>query len=131
MAGLLESTQRKWMTECVSDVHSCCGASVWAYLCEIYPDIRESLPCGRREVAKRLLEFSGLEGYVRYLMETTPAEETDSPDRGDVGLVSVPGLGLTCAIHTGVRWMIRGECSLTLVDADHVVAWRTGTCPRQ
>lgn len=65
----------------------------------------------------------GLEAYARRLMLSIGWREVDDPKRGDVGVVDIPGMGLTCAICLGSIWMAKGARRVITIEAQHVAAW--------
>lgn len=75
-----------------------------------------------------LREEGGLEAYARSLMATLPWHEVSLPERGDVGVVDFPEMGLTCAIFGGFKWMAKGPHNVLALAAPHVAAWRVTEC---
>lgn len=57
-------------------------------------------------------------------MKRLGCARTTAPLRGDVGLVDLPGSGLTAAICTGQLWAARGDHAVVFTAAVPVVAWR-------
>lgn len=75
-----------------------------------------------------LRDEGGLEKYARSLVEPLGWREIASPARGDVGVVMMPEMGLTCAISLGTRWMAKGNRFVLTLSAPHVAAWRLDQC---
>lgn len=70
----------------------------------------------------------GLEAYARRLMIGLGWDEVADPARGDVGVAIIPGMGLTCAISLGSKWMAKGAGRVLTVAAPHKAAWRFTGC---
>jgi len=76
--------------------------------------------------AERILRRAGgFERYCHHVMELLGCPTTVNPERGDVGLVNIPGTGLTFCLCTGQKWAARAEAGAVLVvQAEPVAAWR-------
>lgn len=70
-----------------------------------------------------LREHGGLEAYSRELILSLGWREVAEPGRGDVGVVRIKGMGLTCAISLGSMWMAKGPHHVLIVRAPHRAAW--------
>lgn len=134
MAGLLTPeailslTIREWArTGC--DPYPC-GLEVWRYANALSGMDAAPLPThtSRAAMVRLLKREGGLEQYARRLMLSIGWSEVADPVRGDVAVVDIPGMGLTCAICLGERWMAKGGHHVLTVPAPHVAAWRLSGC---
>jgi hypothetical protein len=132
--AILLQTIREWASsEC--DPYPC-GMAVWRYVNAVSGLEPPALPDHQERKAMQTLlrEEGGLEPYARSLMATLPWREINLPDRGDVGVVEFPEMGLTCAIclgHSflsGARWMAKGAGFVLTLPAPHRAAWRVTGC---
>lgn len=81
-----------------------------------------------------LREMGGLEAYARNLMLSLSWREigeAEAPERGDVGVVAMPHIGLTCAIYLGRGWMAKGAHLVLTLPAPHRAAWRVDGCHKR
>lgn len=125
---ILSQTIRQWAgTGC--DPYPC-GLEVWRYVNASTGLEAKPLPLhtSRRAMAKLLQDEGGLEEYARGLMLSIGWSEVAAPERGDVGVVDLPGMGLTCAISLGARWMAKGPHRVLIVAAPHRAAWSFTGC---
>lgn len=76
------------------------------------------------EANRILRRHGGFQAYCELVFARLGLEATDKPVRGDVGLVDIPGTGLTACLCLGSSWAARGEGSFTMVQAPAVIAWR-------
>lgn len=81
------------------------------------------------DAARILRAAGGYAEYCRRAMEVLGCPPTEKPQRGDVGLVDIPGIGLTFCICLGALWAARGDRRLIIMPASHVLAWEV-SCPR-
>lgn len=125
MAGLLTEIAREWAAEKPVTRFSC-GIEAWAYVHRLAGLPAPALPAHgtRRELVDLLKPRGGLIEYARSLMLSIGWEETDTPERGDVGIIVLPYIGRTCAICLGDKWMVRGERLVLITPASAVAAWR-------
>lgn len=79
-------------------------------------------------MATLLRQEGGLEPYARGLMLSLSWREGRELARGDVGLVEIPGMGLTCAIWLGSKWMAKGPSRVLIVAAPHLASWSPPSC---
>lgn len=130
MAGLLDATIRRWASTPCNPFP--CGEEVYVYACGIAGVDPEPLPQHktRQQVAWLLREKGGLINYAGSLVEAmgwsrlaVPGD--DRATRGDVGVVTLPGMGATCAICLGDNWAAKGD-GFVLIRPALVVsaAWR-------
>lgn len=126
MAHLLTDIQREWMQQDFAWGRTDCGLGVLDYVCRatgrrpaIWPEHTDEASAGAL-----LVRWGGLLAYASALMSEMGLAQTDNPGAGDVGIVCPPIVGETCAIHTGRRWMLRGQRRVALLPLDHVRAWR-------
>lgn len=114
-AGLLEATLRRWAAEPCALFP--CGLDVWAYCCARAG--REVAPLPehqqRRQMTALLRAHGGLASYAGSLIEPLGWRRTEALQRGDVGVIDLPKMGKTCALFTGERWAVRGDCMVALV----------------
>lgn len=125
---ILRATIREWAsTGC--DPYPC-GLEVWRYANTVSGAEPPPLPehIDRAAMVALLREKGGLEAYARSLMLSLGWREVDDPQRGDVGVVDIPGMGLTCAISLGSKWMAKGAHHVLTLPAPHVAAWRFTGC---
>lgn len=126
--AILQSTIREWASTGCDPFP--CGADVWAYACKVSGLPIPPLPKHptRKAVATLLRNEGGLEAYARRLMLSLNWREIAEPGRGDVGVVVIPGMGLTCAISLGSKWMAKGPHRVLTISAPHRAAWSYGEC---
>jgi hypothetical protein len=107
-----------------------CGLEVWRYANAISGRDPEPLPdhTSRKAMVELLQHEGGLEQYARRLMLSIGWKEVPDPARGDVAVVDLPGMGLTCSISLGSKWMAKGPHRVLTVAAPHVAAWRLSGC---
>jgi len=120
---ILQATIRRWAsTGC--DPYPC-GYEVWQYVNQVSGVEPEQLPPhqSRRQMLELLRNEGGLMAYAASLMAKLGWAETAHPKRGDVGVVDLPGMGLTCAVFLGSSWMAKGPNKIVTVAADHKAAW--------
>lgn len=129
--GKLQSTIKLWASTPCSAYP--CGLEVWRYACLVSGIEPPELPehQSRREMLELLKEKGGLEQYARELMLSLGWSEVGSPARGDVGVVDFQGMGVTCAISLGIKWMAKGPGNVLTVSAPHRAIWRFQGCRRQ
>lgn len=103
---------------------------MWRYACEISGVEAPELPehHERKAMLTLLRSEGGLTPYAGRLMMALQWEPVADPQRGDVGTVFLPEMGLTCAISLGRRWMAKGDGFVISVPAPHVAAWRFTGC---
>lgn len=126
MAGLLNETLRRWArTDCDPLP---CGLEVWRYCCEAAAVPVEPLPYHQdNESAAALLKANGgLVSYAGSLIEPLGWRPIpiDEIRRGDVGVVTIPAMGKTCALFAGRLWAVKGDRNVLLVNATPLKAWR-------
>lgn len=76
------------------------------------------------EANRILRRHGGFQAYCELVFARLGLKTTDAPVRGDVGLVDIPGTGLTACLCLGKSWGARGEGSFTMVQAEAAIAWR-------
>lgn len=110
-----------------------CGLAVWRYACAISGIDAPALPEHQttRAMVGLLRDQGGLEQYARTLITALGWQEVPDPQRGDVGVIDLPGSGLTCAICLGALWMAKGRCFVVTVRATPLAAWSFRKCHRQ
>ena len=75
------------------------------------------------EAQRILRRHGGFQAYCELVFAQLGLQVTAQPVRGDVGLVDIPGTGLTACLCLGNSWAARGEGSFTMVQAAAVIAW--------
>lgn len=125
---ILRNTIREWASTGCDPFP--CGISVWRYVCEVSGVPAPELPDHRERKAMQTLlrREGGLEQYSRSLMLGLGWSEITDPARGDVAVVKMPEMGLTCAISLGRTWMAKGKGFVLTLPAPHVAAWRFDGC---
>lgn len=131
----LAATIRQWASTPCSPFP--CGEEVWAYAARVCRRAAPRLPRHRThaEVARLLRREGGLPAYAARLMASIGWDHVARPARGDVGLVDIPAMGLTCAIcleagEPDALWMAKGARQLLVITAPHIDVWRM-PCPRR
>lgn len=126
--AILSRTIREW-ARFGCDAYPC-GLEVWRYVNAISNRPADPLPdhTSRKAMLELLQQEGGLEAYARRLMLSIGWKEVLEPMRGDVGVVDLPGMGLTCAISLGSKWMAKGPHRVLTVAAPHVAAWSFHGC---
>jgi hypothetical protein len=133
VAGLLERTISAWSREPCDPFP--CGTEVWRYACSVAGVPVPALPehRTRRAVTALLREHGGLIPYAASLVEPLGWTRLEVPgagviQRGDVGVVLIPGMGATCAIYLGRRWMAKGDRAILITEAAPLAAWSAPQC---
>lgn len=127
---ILSRTIRDWAsTGCAPHP---CGLEVWRYVNARSGREAPELPehQSKKAMATLLRKEGGLEAYARRLMLSLGWQEISEPGRGDVGVVEIGGIGLTCAISLGSKWMAKGAHHVLTLPAPHVAAWSFHQCPK-
>lgn len=121
---------RRWAAEPFAYGRSDCGLSVLDHVarasgCEVKPRPRyrsalgAALYCARR---------GGMARALGALIEPIGCTVTEQPERGDVGIVDLPGIGLTTVLCVAggnpPRWAARGSAEVFVVPGAAVKAWR-------
>lgn len=75
------------------------------------------------EAQRILRRHGGFRPFCELVFARLGLEVTTAPLRGDVGLVDIPGTGLTACLCVGASWAARGEGCFTLVQASADIAW--------
>lgn len=75
------------------------------------------------EAQRILRQHGGFQAYCELVFARFGLAVTETPVRGDIGLVDIPDTGLTACLCLGSSWAARGEGSFTLVQAPAVIAW--------
>lgn len=135
MAGLLErdwnrdpvrATVRFWAATPFVWGPDDCGVSVLKYVEKrLGRKIKVRPTHTGARTAKLLLFLNG--GFVKYgekIAEELGVEETDSPQRGDVGLIDIPKQGLTACLCLGQHWAAKGDKEILFLDAEPVISWK-------
>lgn len=88
--------------------------------------------CSSAIGAARIVERAGgMMALCRRDLGALGCMPTFGPDRGDVGLVDLPGAGLTLCLCVGAgRWAARAERGIVMLPAAAAFAWRL-PCPQQ
>jgi hypothetical protein len=126
--AILARTIREWASSGCNPYP--CGLEVWLYVNAISNRPADPLPdhTSRKAMLELLQQEGGLEAYARRLMLSIGWKEVLEPMRGDVGVVDFPGLGFTCAICLGSKWMAKGPHHVLTVAAPHRAAWSFEGC---
>lgn len=133
MAGFLAepillATIREWAsTGC--DAHPC-ALAVGRYMAKVSGLPLPAIPDhpDRKAVATLLRERGGLVRYAGEIAASLSWRVAAAPGRGDVGVIDVPAMGLTCAICLGRSWVAKGHYNVLTVSAPHVAAWSYEGC---
>lgn len=131
MARLLAETVRRWASTPCAPLP--CGLEVWRYCCELRGVDVTPLPPHETalQAAKLLKRHGGLAAYAGSLIEPLgwqPLRQAEPLQRGDVGVISIPAMGETCALFLGPRWAAKGDRSVLIVNGDRLAAWRLPSC---
>ncbi|MBV2147879.1 hypothetical protein KRZ98_06190 [Sphingobium sp. AS12] len=148
MAGLLSPGPSRLETELLATIRQwasspCdpfpCARDTLVYACRVSRVAVPRLPAhgGRRDISRVLKANGGLVAYAGTMMAQLGWETVGTPARGDVGVVDIPAMGLTCAIclegpgdiADPALWMARGDRQLLVITAPHRQAWSM-SCPR-
>lgn len=86
--------------------------------------------------AQRILQrWGGFEAYCSMVMAQLGCPTTVNPERGDVGLVRLPDVGLTMCLCIGELWAARGDHEVLTARCEPEIAWRVvaggSQCPRR
>lgn len=148
MARLLSPERSRLETELLATIRQwasspCdpfpCARDTLAYACRVSRVAVPRLPPhhARRDVARVLKAHGGLIAYADAMMTRLGWAAAATPARGDVGVVDMPVMGLTCAICLDgptdagnvALWMARGDRQLLVITAPHRQSWSL-SCPR-
>lgn len=84
------------------------------------------------KTARLLLALNG--GFARYaaaLLGELGLTQTDTPARGDVGLIDIPEQGLTMCLCLGNGWIAKGDREVLFIkDLKPAIAWKVPACPK-
>ena len=124
----------RWASEPFDMVSANCGISVAGYAARV---TGQRVPrwlnaFGRLGVARLMRGRRAFLAAATRAMADLGCPETDAPERGDVGMVDLPGTGLTACIcawpaHAGAReamWIARGDGEALIAPGVAVKAWR-------
>jgi len=127
---LLDQTIRQWASSGCDPYP--CGLEVWRYANAATGREPEPLPdhTSRKAMLQLLQHEGGLEQYARRLMLSIGWQEVAEPVRGDVGVVAIEGMGATCAICLGSKWLAKGPHRVLIVAAPLIAAWSLPECPK-
>lgn len=140
MAGLLTAgalreaaiadTLKAWASRPWDWPRTNCGVSVLAYVETVRGRCLAPSPHGLGEVStgRMLARAGGFEAYCAGAMEQLGCRPTETPARGDVGLVELPS-GLTACLCLGPSWAARGDGEVVTWTGPAARAWRV-ECPR-
>ena len=134
MAGLLEKTVRQWASTPFVYGQSCCGVSILRYVESATGKRLTVQPThsGRR-TAQLLLALNF--GFVRYasaIMAELGCDTTEAPEAGDVGLLDIPGMGVTACLCLGKSWAAKGDYELlSIADIAPIKAWKVPQCHKR
>jgi len=123
---------RRWASEPFDDLRANCAISVASYAARA---TGQHLPTWMQRIS-RIGAARIMAREERFLtiadrgMAKLGCSETGAPKRGDVGLIVLPGSGLTAAICTGRLWAARGDRETVIATGEIRRAWRL-PCPRQ
>lgn len=126
--AILSRTIRQWASSGCDPYP--CGLAMWRYACELSGIDEVPLPHHqtKRSMVNLLRAHGGLAAYADGLLLSIGWSRCSSPARGDVGVADLPGMGLTCAISLGSKWMAKGPHRVLTVAAPHVAAWSVPVC---
>lgn len=126
--AILSRTIREWASSGCDPYP--CGLAMWRYACELSGIDEVPLPFHqtKRSMVQLLRAHGGLAAYADGLLLSIGWSRCSSPARGDVGVADLPGMGLTCAISLGSKWMAKGPHRVLTIAAPHVAAWRLDGC---
>lgn len=128
---LVQKTVRDWAASPFVWGASDCALSVLRYVEEATGRAIAVRPTHKGpKTARLLLALNG--GFRRYATELArelKLASTDSPARGDVGLIDIPGQGLTMCLCLGKSWIAKGDHEVLFVKGGPlVIAWKVPTC---
>ncbi|WP_423606118.1 DUF6950 family protein [Sphingomonas sp. MS122] len=113
---------RRWATE----PFDWCALSVLSYVERVRRRRLRPRPrvAGRISAARTARSADRFGAIAADAMKRLGCAPTTAPQRGDVGLVDLPGTGLTAAICAGRLWAARGDHVVVFAAAVPVLAWR-------
>lgn len=130
-ADLVAATLRAWARAPFEWGKTDCGLSVLAYV-ELAVG-RKAAPApqhrDRKSAIAMLRAAGGMTAFCSSVMAALGCTRTDQPARGDVGLVRLPGSGLTACLCLGDRWAARADREIIVVRLAPRCAWSV-TCPK-
>lgn len=135
MAGLLNDPVadelRLWASQPFVWGTSCCAMSVLAYVERATGRTLEKRPSytDRRSAARLARRGGGFDAVCRSIMEQLGCSVTPDVQRGDVGLVDLPGSGKAACLCLGTMWAARMDGAVMMMAARPLIGWRL-PCPR-
>ncbi len=76
------------------------------------------------EANRILARHGGFQPFCEMVFAKLGLMTTDDPTRGDIGLVDIPGTGLTACLCLGSSWAARGDGDVTIAQMRSRIAWR-------
>lgn len=146
MAGLLDPVSaelRLWASAPFIDGETDCALSVLAYVERVTGRQLSPRPryAGKLGGERFLRRRGGFEAYGTWAMAQLGCPRTDAPQRGDVGLIDLPGSGVAACLClgpapavTGAMWAARAHYETVIAPMTALAAWRVFPggvpCPR-
>lgn len=128
----VKETVREWAATPFAWGSSDCGMSVLAYAERVTGRTITVRPTHTSpRTAWLLLKLSG--GFRRLaarVCRELALPETTKPGRGDIGLIDIPGQGLTMCLCLGSSWVAKGDRQILFIkQCPPVAAWKVTPCP--
>lgn len=120
---------RRWAAEPFVWGETDCGLSMLAYAERITGKHYEGGPRHRYACPRSAGQFLRAEGgyaaYSRRVLGALGWELTDTPERGDIGLVRIGRMAsLTACLCLGKSWAARGNYEIVIAPARPTLIWR-------
>lgn len=131
---IVQRTVRTWAATPFVWGSSDCGTATLRYAEEATGRTVKVRPTHKGpKTARLLLALNG--GFARYaaaLFGELGLQPTDTPGRGDVGLIDIPGQGLTMCLCLGRGWIAKGDREVLFVKgAAPAHCWKVPSCPKR
>lgn len=121
----ISRTLRLWAQTSFAWGTSDCLLSVVRYVADVAGQPMPQWPrYSNGPAALRILRrHGGLEGYAGMVLERLGCTRTDWPERGDVGILDIPGTGPTTCLCLGSAWASRGQHGLVMITQAAEACW--------
>jgi hypothetical protein len=128
---LVAATVRLWAQSDFAWGSRDCLVSVVRYVAEATGQPMPKWPrYASGPAALRILRrHGGLEGYAAMVLERLGCTRTDFPVRGDVGILDIPGTGLTACLCLGGAWAARGQHGVAMISLEADACWAVKSTP--
>ncbi|WEK00589.1 MAG: hypothetical protein P0Y59_02540 [Candidatus Sphingomonas phytovorans] len=129
---------RRWASTPFDWTRDNCGLAVLGYAERLRGRQVRPAPSFQGKVGAGLMleRHGGFAGYCSWAMAQIGCAVTETPERGDVALVDLPGSGLTACLclsrasSGATLWAARGDHAVVIEPGEPTKAWRV-TCPRR